>query len=58
MFFGHAFHGVDVGEGGGVANVAVEAAAVDFCEEVFGFFVHHGDGELLVEGWVAGRKKC
>lgn len=54
MFFGHAFHGVDVAEGGGVADIAVEAAAVDFREEVFGFFVDHGDSELLVEGGVAG----
>jgi hypothetical protein len=28
--FGHAFHGVGVAEGGGVAKIAVETAAVDF----------------------------
>ena len=50
----HALHGVDVAEGGRVADVAVETAAVDFGEEVFALLVHHGHGELLVEGGVAG----
>jgi hypothetical protein len=53
MLLGHAFHRVDVAESSCVANVAVKAAAIYFCEEVFGFLVNHGDGEFLVEGGVA-----
>jgi len=54
--FGHALHGVDVAEGSGVADVAVESAVVEGCEEVLGLFVDHGDGELLVESGVAVGK--
>jgi hypothetical protein len=55
MFFAHALHAVDVAEGGIIAEIAVEAAAVDFCKEVLALFVDHGDRELLVKRWVAGK---
>jgi hypothetical protein len=50
---GHALHGVDVAEGCGVADVAVESSAIERCEEMFGLFVDHRDSELLIKRGVA-----